>query len=84
MEVGHDTAGGLAQRDPAGEVHTVAQMAVGDVCGSTPGGDPGHGQGGGDDARPEPPDELSVGKETDRPECWFVRERRIEVDIHQS
>jgi hypothetical protein len=44
MNAGDDASCGLAQRDPSGEVHAVAQITSREVYGAASGGDPRHGQ----------------------------------------
>lgn len=81
VDAGDYASGDLAQGNSAGEVHAVAQVTIGYVGGSSAGGDPGHGQGRGDDSWPEPFDEFRIGEEVHCPEARFVRERRVEVGV---
>src|SRR4051794_4324657 len=84
VEPGNDAAGRLAQGDSGGEMNAVTQVAVGDVGGAAPSRDPGHGQGGGDDAGAEPFDESFVGEHPSGRENPMMGKRRVEIDVDQS
>jgi hypothetical protein len=76
-------ARGLAERDPAGEVHAVTQIPIGYVGSSATGRHPRKRECGGHHARPEALGEPRVSEQSNRAEHVGVGVGPIEVDVHE-